>query len=94
MEKCKENIDAGVRPVIITLYENVIFGLRVIEDADLKDRVEVWNIQQFLSTSILERSLFDESKRNSTLKEIIDRYNNIIDEVENDPSLKIEFETR
>lgn len=94
MEKCKENIDAGIRPVIITLHDRVLFALQLIEDADLKDRVEVWDIQQFLSTSIIERSLFDESKRNTTIKEIIDRYNNIIDEVENDPSLKIEFEIR
>jgi len=94
MEKCKEDLNAGKHPVIITLQEREVLAIGFADYSDLSDRVEVWDIQQFLSTSIIERSLFDESKRNTTIKEIIDRYNNIIDEVENDPSLKIEFETR
>ncbi|MBP3869632.1 MAG: DUF4928 family protein [Faecalicoccus sp.] len=94
MEKCKEDLNAGKHPVIITLHDREVLAMGFADYDDLTDRIEVWNIQQFLSTRILERSLFDESKRNSTLKEIIDRYNNIIDEAENDPSLKIEFETR
>lgn len=41
-----------------------------------------------------EHSFFDESKRNSTLSDIIGRYNKIVLETETDPSLRIEFEAR
>ena len=54
----------------------------------------MWDIQQFLSANVYEHSLFDEAKRNSTLSDIISRYNNIVLEAETDPSLRIEFEAR
>ena len=41
-----------------------------------------------------KHSLFDETKRNSTLSSIIERYNKIVLEAETDPSLRIEFEAR
>ncbi|MBQ7501930.1 DUF4928 family protein [bacterium] len=91
MEKCKRNLTADARPVIITIYDRVHTALTMLEDADLSGRVEVWDIQQFLSSNILEHSLFVEENRNTTLADIINRYNKIIETVENDPSLRIEF---
>ena len=38
--------------------------------------------------------LFDQSKRNSMLSDIIGRYNKIVLEVETDPGLRIEFEAK
>lgn len=94
IEKCKANLRGGYHPVIITIFERVHTALNLAEDAGLAKRVEVWDIQQFLSSNIYEHSLFDESKRNSTLSDIIGRYNKIVLENETDPSLRIEFEAR
>ena len=94
IEKCKTNLRSGCHPVIITIFERVHTALNLAEDAGLAGRVEVWDIQQFLSANVYEHSLFDESKRNSTLSDIINRYNNIVLETETDPSLRIEFEAR
>ncbi len=94
IEKCKANLRSGCHPVIITIFERVHTALNLAEDAGLAGRVEVWDIQQFLSANVYEHSLFDETKRNSTLSDIISRYNNIILEAETDPSLRIEFEAR
>lgn len=94
IEKCKANLRNGSRPVIITIFERVHTALNLAEDAGLAGRVEVWDIQQFLSSNIYEHSLFDEGKRNSTLGDIIGRYNNIVLEKETDPSLRIEFEAK
>lgn len=94
IEKCKTNLRAGCHPVIITIFERVHTALNLAEDAGLAGRVEVWDIQQFLSANVYEHSLFDEAKRNSTLSGIIDRYNKIVLEAETDPSLRIEFEAR
>ncbi len=94
IEKCKANLRGGCHPVIITIFERVHTALNLAEDAGLAGRVEVWDIQQFLSANVYEHSLFDESKKNSTLSEIIDHYNKIVLETEADPSLRIEFEAR
>lgn len=94
LEKCKANLRSGFHPVIITIFERVHTALNLAEDAGLEGRVEVWDIQQFLSANVYEHSLFDEAKRNSTLSDIIVRYNDIVQTAESDPSLRIEFEAR
>lgn len=94
IEKCKANLRGGCHPVIITIFDRVHTALNLAEDAELAGRVEVWDIQQFLSANVYEHSLFDEGKRNSTLADIIGRYNRIVLETETDPSLRIEFEAR
>lgn len=92
MEKCKANLRSGTKPVIITIKERTHTAQTMLEDAGIADRVEIWDIQQFLATNIMEHSGFIQSDRNATLAEIITRYNQIIDAVETDPSLKIEFD--
>jgi len=94
MEKCKRNLTSGDRPVIITIYDRVHTAMTMLEDAGLGGRVEVWDIQQFLSSNVYEHSRFEDENRNTTLLDIIERYNNIIDEVETDPSLRIEFDVK
>lgn len=94
IEKCRANLRSGCHPVIITIFERVHTALNLAEDAGLAGRVEVWDIQQFLSANVYEHSLFDAAKRNSVLSDIISRYNKIVLEAETDPSLRIEFEAR
>lgn len=92
MEKCKRNLAAGCKPVIITIYERVHTALTMLEDAGLSGRVEVWDIQQFLSANIHEHSMFVDENHNNAMAQIIEKYNRIIDEVETDPSLRIAFD--
>ena len=94
IQKCKANIRAGCQPIIITIYDRVKTALDLTSDADLSGRIEVWDIQQFLSTNIIEHSLFDGAAQNAELAVIIEKYNAIIAEVETDPSLRIEFEAK
>lgn len=94
LEKCGENLFGGLRPVIITVSERTRTALDLTADAGLDGRVEVWDIQQFLSANVYEHSMFDQAKKNATLAQIINRYNEIIEETETDPSLRIEFEAK
>jgi hypothetical protein len=94
IQKCKANIRAGCLPIIITIFDRVKTALDLAIDADLSGRIEVWDIQQFLSTNVSEHSLFEDSERNAKLADIIGKYNEIIDEKETDPSLRIEFEAK
>jgi hypothetical protein len=92
IQKCKANIRGGCLPVIITVFDRVKNAYDLAADAEISGRLEVWDIQQFLSTNINEHGLFDERQRTTKLADIIERYNQIINEKETDPSLKIEFE--
>jgi len=94
IQKCKANIHAGCLPVIITIFERVQTAHNLAADAELSGRIEVWDIQQFLSTNINEHSLFDGTARNAKLADIIEKYNTIIDKNETDPSLRISFEAK
>lgn len=92
IQKCKANIRASYFPVIITIFDRVRMALDLANDADLNGRIEVWDIQQFLSTNINEHSMFNGEARNSKIADIIKKYNDIIDQKETDASLRIEFE--
>jgi hypothetical protein len=94
IQKCKMNLRAGCLPVIITIFDRVRTALDLAADADLSGRIEVWDIQQFLSTNVNEYSMFDGTARNAKFADIIDKYNAIINDKETDPSLRIEFEAK
>jgi hypothetical protein len=94
INKCAVNIRAGRMPIILTIPDRVKTAIDLIADAGLRARVEVWDIQQFIAANVSEHSLFDNAQRNASLNDIIDKYNYIIDQVETDPSLKIEFEAK
>jgi len=94
IQKCRANLHANYQPVIITVFDRVKTTFDLAADAGLNGRIEVWDIQQFLSTNVSEHSLFDGAARNAKLADIIERYNSIIEEKESDPSLKIEFEAK
>ena len=91
IEKCRDNISAGIRPVIITIANRVKTAQDLAEDAGISDRIEVWDIQQLLSTNVYEHGLFDCFERQKTVSKIVAEYNSIIDGYESDPSLKIDI---
>ena len=91
IEKCRSNIEHGLNPVIITISDRVTTARNLLEDADIGGRVEVWDLQQFLSTNVYEHGFFNSNTRKNVLSELIDNYNSIIDEFETDPSLHIEY---
>jgi hypothetical protein len=57
----------------------------------IEDRVDVMEIEQFIATNLYEKSAFVLSKPEA-VKRLVERYNEIVSSVENDPSLRIEFE--
>jgi hypothetical protein len=92
IEKCRDNLRLGAAPIIITIFERVRTALDLAADAGLNGRIEVWDIQQFLSTNINEHGMFDIGAKYVQLSNIIEKYNEIIAKTETDPSLRIEFE--
>lgn len=91
IRKCQQNIDAGAKPIILTLMDGVAVAKGLARNAGLDGRIDVMDTEQFLAANLHELSLFKTSERRSTFLKLIETYNRIVDENETDPSLKIEI---
>ena len=59
---------------------------------EIDDRIDIIEFEQFIATNLFEQSKFDRDARPVAVKDLIDRYNRIVEDCETDPSLKIDFE--
>lgn len=89
IRKCRDNLQDGMRPLIITGARQVNVAETLAENLGVGGRVDVFEIEQFLASAIFERSAFSAKLQRGALEEIVARYNSIIDAHETDPSLKI-----
>ncbi len=89
IEKCKENLAAGLRPIIITENDQVKTVEILANTKAIDGYVEIWAAEQFLAASLYELSGFNEIERNTTIAQLVAVYNQLIDEFETDPSLRI-----
>ncbi len=88
LRKCGDNLDDGLRPLIITTYRNMAVAEALAENAGLAGRVEFFDIEQFVVSNIYELSKFTASGRQVTVRELIARYNRLA-QCENNPGLLI-----
>lgn len=91
VEKCRDNLTHGLRPIVSTTADGVLRGDTLVEELGLAGRVDVLDVEQFVATNVYEISDFDSSKRTITLKALADQYNRIVMEAEGDVSLTIKL---
>lgn len=91
VRKCESNLQAGLKPLIVTLDEGVAGAVFLLKGAGLASRVDVLDAGQFLTANIYERSAFQSSGRKETLIALLTRYNEIVSKCETDPSLRIQL---
>jgi hypothetical protein len=89
VQKCDENLKAGFKPLIITIGDGVAGAAFLLKSFNLADRVDVLDAAQFLTANVYERSFFQASICKLTLTKLLEGYNEIVGECENDPNLKI-----
>jgi len=89
LEKCKADLAAGLKPIIITGNDQVETVEILAGAKDIADRVEIWSAEQFLVTRLHILSGFDEIERATTVEQLVSMYNTLIDRYETDPSLRI-----
>lgn len=91
IRKCQRNLEAGAKPIILTLAEGVTVAKVLAGNAGLAGRIDIMDAEQFLAANLHELSLFKTSARLMTLKKLIEAYNRIVADNETDPSLRIEI---
>lgn len=91
MEKCKVNLAAGLRPVIVTVHDSMGGAEYLAQERGIEGRVDILEAEQFIATNILEISKFESANRKITVRKLIDQYNAIVGACEMDPSLRVEM---
>jgi hypothetical protein len=90
LEKCTANIADGLRPLIVCPKAEVAAVLSLANRAGLRNRLEVFDVEMFVSANLNERGLFAATGIQQSTRDLIAAYNDIIEAVESDRSLKIE----
>lgn len=91
IQKCRDNIDAGIQPIIVTIGKGIAAAEFLAESVGLGERIDIFEAEQFIALNIYELGKFETEKKRIAVTEIVSRYNQIIEEFETDPSLKIDF---
>jgi hypothetical protein len=91
MQKCQHNLARGYHPIIVTIHNMVATAQGNARIEQIKDRVDIWAADQFLAANLYVLSGFQDTKRETSIRELLLAYNAIVEEHETDPSLRIEF---
>src|ERR1039457_3231983 len=91
IRKCAANLQAGLKPLIVTLGDGVVGAAFLLKSSQLADRVDVLDANQFLTANIYEHSLFQASTCKVTFSNLLQRYNEIVSQCETEPMLQIDL---
>jgi hypothetical protein len=93
IQRCRDNLNDGHRAILVTRQRGLTVAEALAENVGLGDRIDVFEIEQFIALNLYEMGKFVMEGRRAVLKDFVTRYNEIIDEVETDPSIRIELRT-
>lgn len=91
IERCRDNLNDGHRPILVTLQRGLAVAEGLSQNLKLADRIDVFEIEQFVALNLYELAKFGAEGRRIAVADLVKRYNEVIEEVETDPSLKIEL---
>lgn len=94
IRKCVGNIEDGKRPIVITTYKRVTVAEGLADSAGVADRIDIFDIEQFIAGNLYELGQFAGEGRKATAARLVEAYNSIVEACETDPSLKIVLGSR
>ena len=91
IERCRDNLNDGYRPVLVTMQRGLTVAEALADNAGIADRIDVFEVEQFVALNLYELGRFAAEGRRVAVADLVNRYNEIIEDVETDPSMKIDF---
>jgi hypothetical protein len=91
IEKCRDNLRAGYRPYLLVPQARLAGARDMADTLQLKDRVAIQPIHEFVGQNIEEMGGFHRSGLKSRLRSLLERYNERVAAAETDRSLLIEI---
>lgn len=89
MAKCLDNLNSGLRPLIVTTAQSVAGAQSLAEIKGISQRVDIIEAGQFIATNLYEWSRFKAANRKVTAEKLVEKYNEIIVAHETDPGLRV-----
>lgn len=89
--RCGENLNDGHRPVLVTLQPGLTVAEGLAANVGLAARIDIFEIERFVALNIYELAKFGSEGRRTAVAGLVNRYNEIVDEFETDPSLRIDL---
>jgi hypothetical protein len=89
--RCKENLENGLRPMVVTLQGGWAVAEGLARYAGLVDRIDIFTIEQLFALHLYQVGKFTSAGFMTAIANLVNRYNAIVEEFETDPSLKIEL---
>ena len=89
MRKCRNNLDNGLKPLIVTIADSRAGAEVLAKNLGIRDRIDIIEAEQFIATNIMEWGCFSVAPQRQEVERLINRYNEIIEMAETDWGLKI-----
>lgn len=89
--RCRDNLQNNFRPLVLVPEDRVEAARQLADNAEIGDRVAVSSIEEFVGTNIEELATFTSQGIRSGLRALLELYNERVEAVEPDPSLRIEI---
>jgi hypothetical protein len=89
--RCRVNLNDGFRPILVTLQRGLSVAEGLATNIGLAERIDIFEIEQFVALNLYELGKFGADGRKTAVADLVNRYNEIVEQVETDPSLKIEL---
>lgn len=91
IQRCKNNLDDGYRAIIVTTASGIAVAEGLAKNAGLEERIDVFEAEQFVALNLYELGKFTPEGQRNAVTDVVRRYNEIVESVETDPSLRIEL---
>ncbi len=91
IERCQGNLDSGNLPMLVTVDRGMPVAVGLATNKGVEERIDIFEIEQFVALNLYELGQFKGVGRKTALNNLVSRYNEIVEEFETDPSLKIEI---
>ena len=91
IERCRDNLNDGYRPILVTMERGLLVAQELARNKGIEERIDIFEVEQFIALNLYELGQFKGEGRRTALNDLVTRYNNIVEEWETDPSLKIEL---
>lgn len=91
IRKCGENLREGLHPLLLVPREQVERARIIADDHGIGERLTIVAIEDFIALNIIEMSVGDQRQFIEKLRAIVESYNQRLEAVETDLSLKIEL---
>ena len=85
MSKCLDNLNAGLRPLVITTFPSIAGAQSLAEIKGIEQRVDIIEASQFLATNFYEWSRFKSADRKISVEKLVAKYNEIVTICEDGP---------